>query len=122
MDVALALILAIIAVGFLCVWNYALWRGWRHASRDHTRIERQLALSGVAVLMLLPVALAVVGASDGTAKVVIATAIAVVLPFLIVIGARAHRRRERRIQAPSRHLKGQLNAHPGPVSDRDFTR
>ena len=99
MDIALAVLLAIIAVGFLGMWYYALWRGWRYASRDQTQAERRFAVSAVAFLLLVPVALAVVGASGGTAKVVIAIAMAIVLPVLIIIGVRDHRRRERRIRA-----------------------
>jgi peptidoglycan/LPS O-acetylase OafA/YrhL len=99
MEVALALLIAIIAVVLLGAWYYALWRGWGHASRDQTRAERRLAVSGVAVLLLLPVALAVGGASDGTATVAIAIGMAGVLPALIIVGVRDHRRRERRIRA-----------------------
>lgn len=99
MDVVPALLLAIFAVGFLGTWYYALWRGWRYAARDQARAERRFAVSALAFLILVPVALAVVGASDRTAKVVIAIAMAVALPLLISIGVRDHRRRERRIQA-----------------------
>jgi O-antigen/teichoic acid export membrane protein len=98
MEVALAVIIAIVAVGFLGTWYYALWRGWRHASRDQTPVERRIVVSGVAALILLPVALAVVGASDGAAIIAIAVAMAVVLPVLIIIGARDHRRRAKRIR------------------------
>jgi hypothetical protein len=95
----LGALLAIIAVAFLGVWYCALWRVWRDASRDQTRAERRLVLSALAVLVLLPIALAVVGASDGTAKVAIAIAVAVVLPVLFIIGARDHLRRQRRLRA-----------------------
>jgi O-antigen/teichoic acid export membrane protein len=98
MNVALAVIIAIVAVALLGTWYYALWRGWRHASRDQTPVERRIVVSGVAALALLPVALALAGASDGAAMIAIAVAMAVVLPALIIVGARDHRRREGRIR------------------------
>lgn len=114
MDVALALLLAVLAVGFLGTWYYALWRGWRHVSRDQTQAERRFAVSALACLMLVPVALAIVGAG-GTANVVIAIAMAVVVPVLIVIGVRDHRRRERRIRA-RRHGTSDGNDRTGPFA------
>jgi hypothetical protein len=43
--------------------------------------------------------LAVAGASNGEALIAIAIGMAAVLPVLIIIGARDHRRRENRIRA-----------------------
>lgn len=98
-DVALAIMIALIAVAFLGTWYYALWRGWRHALKGHPPTERRILISGLAALLLLPVGLAVVGASDDAAMIAIVIAMAVVLPVLTIIGAREHRRRERRIEA-----------------------
>ena len=100
MDVALTLLLAIVAVSLLGIWIYALWRGWRHASKDTPRSERRLAASALAALvLLLPLTLAVLGASEHTANIAIAIGMAVVLPVLIGVGVRDRRRRERRIHA-----------------------
>ena len=99
MKIALAVIVVIVAVGGLGVWYAALWRGWRHASGDQTPTERRVVVSGVVAMMLLPIALAVAGASDGEALIAIALAMAAVLPVLIMIGARDHRRREDRSRA-----------------------
>jgi hypothetical protein len=98
-DVALTLVLAAIGVGLFGAWSYALWRGWRHASRDQTRAERRLAVSGFAVLALLPIGFAVPGVSDDVARIAIAIGVAAVLPVFLIIGVRDHRRRERRIRA-----------------------
>ncbi len=97
-DVALEVVIAIVAVGSLGTWYYALWRGWRYASRDQTPAER--ANRGVRDRgsNALPVALAVVGALDGAAIMAIAVGLAVVVPVLLIIGDRNHRRRERRIR------------------------
>ncbi len=104
MEVALMLLLAIVAVSVLGIWTYALWRGWLHASQDFTRSERRLALSGLAAVLLFPVALAFLGASDATTNIAIAVGMAGILPLLLGIGVRDYRRREKRIQAPSRQF------------------
>ena len=101
MDAA-AVILAIVAAGGLGAWWLALRRGWRHAARDQTPTERRVVVVGIVCLMVLPVGLAVAGASDRTALITIAIAIAAVVPGLIVVGARDHRRREERISARRR--------------------
>lgn len=94
------LAVAVIAVALLGTFYYALWRGWRHASRDLTRTERRLVVWAFAALMLLlPVALAVLDASDRTVNLALGLGMAVVIPVLIIIGMRDHHRRERRIQA-----------------------
>lgn len=93
-------VVAIIAVALLGTFYYALWRGWRHASSDMTPTERRLVFSGLAALvLLLPVALGVLDASDGTANFALGIGMAAVIPVLIIVGMRDHRRRERRIQA-----------------------
>ena len=100
MNVALMLVVAIIAVALLGTFCYALWRGWRYASGDMTPTERRLLVSGwVALVLLLPVALAVLDASERTANIAIGIGMAAVMPVLIIGGVRDHRRRERRIQA-----------------------
>ena len=98
-DIALALLLTVIAVGLLGPRHHALWRGYASClqERDPSRAAFS-RVSRLACLMLVPVALAVVGASGGTAKVVIAIAMAVVLPVLTVIGERDHRGREQGIR------------------------
>jgi hypothetical protein len=106
MDAALTILLVIIAVGLVGTWSYALWRGWRHASRDQTQAERRFAVSGLGLLLLLPIALAVLGASADTAKTFIAIGVAGVLPVLIIVGARDHRRRERRIRTRRHQPRG----------------
>ena len=107
MEAALTLLLAIVAVSLLGIWIYALWRGWSHASRYTPRPERRLAASALAALVLLPVALAVLGASDDTATIAIAIGMAAVLPVLIYVAVRDHRRRETYPCAPSRHRRWQ---------------
>lgn len=99
MNIALAVVIAIVAVAGLGVWYGALWRGLRSSSSDQTPTERRIVLSGIASLMLLPIALAAAGVSDGAALIAIAIGMAAVLPGLITIGARDHRRRENRIRA-----------------------
>ncbi|HEV2774210.1 MAG TPA: hypothetical protein VGV90_01330 [Solirubrobacteraceae bacterium] len=99
MDVAVMLVVAIIAVALLGTFYYALWRGWRHASGDMTPAERRSVVSGLAALVLLiPFALAVLDASDRTANFAIGIGLAAVIPVLIIVGMRDYRRREGRIQ------------------------
>ena len=94
------LVVAVTAVALLGMFYYALWRGSRHASRDLTRTERRLAVWAFAALvLLLPVALAVLDASDRTVNFALGIGMAVVIPVLIIVGMRDHRRREKRIRA-----------------------
>jgi hypothetical protein len=99
MSIPFAVIAALVAAAGLGVWWAALWRARHHAYRDQTRTERRIVVSGIASLMLLPVVLAVAGASEGQALIAIGVGMAVVLPVLILVGARDHRRRENRIRA-----------------------
>ena len=97
------LAIAVIAVALLGTFYYALWRGSRHASRDLTRTERRVAVWAFAALvLLLPVALAVLDASDRTVNFALGIGMAVVIPVLIIVGMRDHRRREQRIQTRRR--------------------
>ena len=106
MDVALALVVAIIALALLGTFYYALWRGWRYASGDMTAIERRLLVSGCAALPLLLAVLGALGASDRTANIAIGIGMAAVMPVLFISGVRDHRRRERRIQARRQDSSG----------------
>jgi len=67
MEVA-AVIIAIVAAGGLGAWWLALGRGWRHAARDQTPTERRIVVVGIVCLMVLPLVLAVVGASDRASR------------------------------------------------------
>ena len=93
------LVVAIIAVALLGTFYYALRRGWRHASGDMTPTEQRLLVSGwVALALVLPVALAVLDASERTGNIAIGIGMAAVMPVLISAAWRTHRRREKRIQ------------------------
>ena len=86
-------------IAVLGVWLYGLSRAWRFTLRGMTGGERRAAVLGLGALLLLPIMLAIAGASERVAMIAIAAVMTVVLPVLIAVGARDHRRREQRIAA-----------------------
>ncbi len=67
--------------------------------------------------MPLPIALAVAGVSDGEALIAIVVAMAVVIPLLVIVGARDHRRRQDRIKARRHDARAPITEVP-PSSTR----